>query len=199
MKRFLLGASVLGGLAAGGAAQASIVINQAGWTAAGCVGATACVVNGVTISASGNAAQAASQGLVVFQNPATLSTHTFNGGTGLGVDFARDPGTNATAGANREILFSEAMTFTFAVPARIDELAILFLYAENRFANDPPQEVAHITGDGTTYALTLSNSANPTAPGAFTSDGLGSVTPETPFSRGIFRFDSPFGTDTSPN
>jgi len=53
--------------------------------------------------------------------------------------------------------------------------------------------VAHITGDGTTYALTLSNSANPTAPGAFTSDGLGSVTPETPFRRGIFRFDSPFG------
>jgi len=66
-------------------------------------------------------------------------------------------------------------------------------------SNDPPQEVAHITGDGTTYALTLSNSANPTAPGAFTSDGLGSVTPETPFRRGIFRFDSPFGTDTSPN
>jgi len=118
---------VLGGLAAGGAAQASIVINQAGWTAAGCVGAMACVVNGVTISASGNAAQAASQGLVVFQNPATLSTHTFNGGTGLGVDFARYPGTNATAGANREIQFSEAMTFTFAVPTRIDELAILFL------------------------------------------------------------------------
>jgi hypothetical protein len=192
MRKMLLVATMISGVMAAGAAHASMVtIDQAGWTGAGCVGAGSCVVSGVTISASGNAMMAGGAGLIVFQDPAVLSTTSFNGATGLGINFARYPGTGAGEGRNREIQVGETLTFSFGQAVKLDSLSLVFLYAKDRFPEDPENEVAIITGDSTTHSLTvLTSSGTPT----FLYTGPGSAVAETPFNQGVFRIDNPFGT-----
>jgi len=164
MRKMLLMATMISGVVAAGAAHASMVtIDQAGWTGAGCVGLGSCVVSGVTISAIGNAMMAGGAGLNVFQDPAKLSQTTFNGATGLGIDFAHYPGTGVGEGRNKEIQFGETLTFTFGQAVKVDSISLVFLYAKDRFPEDPENEVAIITGDSMTHSLTvLTSSGTPT-------------------------------------
>lgn len=193
MRSLLLAATALVGLAVSAPAEAGVfTVDQAAWTAGNCVGSTSCVANGVTIAASGNAAAAAGAGLVVVQNPARLSTLTYSGGTGLGVNFADYPGTGPWKSANREIQFSEAMTFTFASPTKIEDLRVIFLYSKERFGADPNDELALLSSGDATHTLRVINSAT----GVFAYDGPGgnaSVSRVAPFERGIFSIASPFG------
>ena len=189
MKKMLLMATMISGVMAAGAAKAGLVtIDQTDWT--GCVGNVSCVVKNVTISASGDAAAAIGKGLIVFQDPAKLSQTTFNGATGLGIDFAHYPGTGVGEGRNKEIQVGETLTFTFPKDVKLESISCVFLYARDRFPEDPANEVVHITGDSMTHSLTvLTSSGTPT----FSLTGPGSAVAETPYNQGVFRIDNPFG------
>ena len=186
-KRGLGSLIAVAALAGSGAVNAA-TINQGNW--GGCLGMTSCVVGDTTITALGDAAAAASKNMPVTTSP-TLVQQTFNGATGLGIQYARYPNTTLGNSPNLEIQYSETLNFTFAAPTKIDELQIVFLYSRERFGSDPAEELAYITGGSTTYTLTVTDSNN--NPPIFGWNGGGTVSAESPYNQGVFKFLNPFG------
>jgi len=188
MKKDLLGTALFFGVAlAGGAQAAPIVINSAGWTAAGCVGAANCTVNGVMISANGFAGSVdVLSGDSVWQDPAQLSQVT---ATSLGINFMKYSGSQALEARNLEIQYAEAMVFQFGQPVILQTLEIVALYSPPNVPSDP-QEIAliigNVNGNPTTHQLQVLDDTNFTWSGSGTvtrgSNGLGLWTLTNPFN-----------------
>jgi len=188
MKKHLLGTALFFGVAlAGGAQAAPIVINQAGWTAAGCVGAASCIVNGVTITALGNSA-VVTGGDSVWQNPPLLSQSNWAGTAGLGINFMKYAGSPELEARNLEIQYAETMLFQFGQPVILQTLELVYLYTTATSAGDP-QEIALIIGDqnGTPvqYALQVLDATD------FSWNGSGTVT-RGPNGQALWTLTNPF-------
>jgi hypothetical protein len=177
------------GLAAGLALATPAVIaevNAGNWGA--CVGVAVCNVGGATLTATGNAAQAAL--IPGFDNtvPVAFTESTFRGSAGLGVGFAITGG-----GRDAEIQYGEALNASFA-SGILTSLELIYLYNPAEFPKDP-QEIAIVTSDpsGVTTSYILQVLDN--SPTGFTWNGLGTVT-RGGTDLGLWTFSNPFGTNT---
>lgn len=152
---------------AGAAQAATTVIDQTSYTAAGCLGATSCMVGDATISAKP-------------QPGSTLIETTFRGKAGLGVNF----NLNAGAGNPLEPEISgdaagggtESIEIAYSIGQFISAIEISHLFSTETFGNDPDEE-AVITAFGANGVgvLTITNNDNTLANG-FTAVGDATVT-----------------------
>lgn len=152
---------------AGAAQAATTVIDTTSYTAAGCLGATSCMVGDATISAKP-------------QPGATLIETTFRGKAGLGVNF----NTNAGPGNTLEPEISgdaagggtESVEIAYSIGQFISSIEISHLFSTETFDNDPDEE-AVITAFGAkgTGVLTITNTDNTVPFGGFTAVGDATV------------------------
>lgn len=125
-------------MAFAGASHAS-TFNQAGWSSAGCVGSTSCIVNGIEVMAG--------------PEGSTFIEQNFQGVVGLGVNTQGD----GTGGPANEIqaIYKEFITLVFPVAVGIANIQIAHFYSTDDFAGDPEEEalIEAVFGDGTTGTI----------------------------------------------
>ena len=160
-------------LTAGGAAHASMIVDPASYTAAGCLGAASCTVNGIEISAE--------------PGEALLTEQDFRGQKGLGVNFL-------DTGANRDNEIqggeqAEAINFSFLTgPKLVTEIQLAHFYNPDEFGGDP-QEIAIALLDGS-EAGSIENIDNAT----FNVSGfVGATVSRLNTDTGLFSILNPFG------
>ncbi|MEM6972050.1 MAG: VPLPA-CTERM sorting domain-containing protein [Pseudomonadota bacterium] len=178
---------------------AAISINDLSWDLAGCVGAAACTIDGVDLTAQ--------------PGGSTFTEQNDGAGViGLGVNSTGDDG-SGSPGNEIQGRFGEMMSLDFGAGASITDFSIAFFFNPDEFpGSNEPEEVAIFEftfTDNTTTSISVLNSTNAGDGFEITDDDfatsvqssgdsaeiVGSIrATRTSTDAGIFEFDNLFGT-----